>query len=127
MSFGYARFISVSGSIINYVPSPSGSVYTHVSGSAPTIGSGTIGLSYIRNIVFHNVGAVDETVQAWLVPSGSVPTPAYRFYNEAIPTGNTRMIEFAIPGLILANTGESIWIGVPDAGKVTMMMFGGQE
>ena len=119
MSFTYAALTDTPSTVIGFAPSPSGSVYTHVSGS--------IGKSYARNFVFHNTDATDEIVQAWFVPSGSVPSLANRFLCETVPTGATFIAEFAIPGLVMLNSGDALWVGAANPSKVTLMIFGGQE
>ena len=123
MSFAYARLTNSGGSGIIFVPSPSGSVYIHVTGSITT--------SYVRSITLHNMDTVDETVQLWLVPSGTMnPQPtgsSYRFYNEAIPSGATRLVELAIPGFMMVNHGEAVWAGATNANKVSILIMGGQE
>jgi hypothetical protein len=128
MGFQYARLTAMS-----FVGSGSGVLYTHLTGSGGVGGDTINTASYIRSVVLHNTNTIDETVSLWVTGSSSLPaagialSSSARFYQEAIPTGNTRMIEFFQPGLMLTTHGERLVGGSTSGSKVTVMVFGGQE
>lgn len=130
MSFQYARLTS-----IQYVPSGSGALYTHVTSSAGGVGGAAVATaSYIRSITIMNVDTVNsETVTLWVTGSGSTPATGIaplsqsQFYQEPIPSLNTRIIEWPPPGLMLTVHGETLIGGATSGSKVTVMIMGGQE
>jgi hypothetical protein len=100
--------------------SPSGSVFVNNATTA----------SYLRTILLHNVSSSLETVQLWYMPSGSALTPmslANRFLNVGISGSSTYLLEFGAPGLIMTQSGATIYGGTTDANGVNISIFGGQE
>jgi len=130
MSFQYARLTS-----IQFVPSGSGALYTHVTSSNGGVGGDAIATaSYIRSIIIASVDNTNpETVTLWITGSGSTPAPGIapdsgsQFYQEVLPSLNTRIIEFPTPGLMLTVHGETLIGGTINDSKVTVMIMGGQE
>lgn len=87
--------------------------------------------SYIRLINIHNSNTATETVKLYLVPDsgGSVGTAGdtNKIYEDDIASNETRIIDYAVPGLILTDGNDTLQ-GVTDtASKVTITVTGGQE
>jgi hypothetical protein len=118
MAFAYARLAE-----IQFITTTTGVLYTHTTGS--------IAKSYVRSVVVHNSGTSNEDVRMYVVPdnggSAGVASTANEFYRETIAAQSTRMIEFAVPGVIMIDNNEVIRGLTTTSGAVTVMIFGGQE
>lgn len=116
MSFNYARLTEIA-----QVSDSVGAVYTNPSGVT----------SYIRTIILHNTNTSTEEVKLYTVPdnSGSVGTAssANKWYNESLGAGETRVIEFAAPGIILLDENDTIQAVTNTASKVTIQIYGAIE
>ena len=79
----------------------------------------------------HNTDASALTVALHLVPNGagSVGTAASTnmFYNVSIPSNGTRILEYAVPGLMLDEENDTIQAVTSIAAKITYTITGGQE
>jgi hypothetical protein len=117
MAFTYNRLVA---SGIAYVASGvAADIYTHNTGSYTT--------SYIRVVIIHNTNTTDESVTLYYRPAGVTITSAHEFYKETISAGATRIIELAVPGIILTANSDAI-SGVTTTGsKVTVQLYGAQE
>lgn len=116
MAFDYQRLTE-----ITTLPSAAGVVYTKSSGTK----------AYVRLIVLHNSNTISEAVKLYVVPdsAGSVGTPGVtnEIYSESLAAGDTRIIEFATPGLLLLDNNETIQGVTTTASKVTITITGGLE
>jgi hypothetical protein len=114
-------YASVGDSLITTIATSAGALIT--CGSSETI--------YIRTIIIHNGNTTTEVVRLYTVPNsgGSLGTAAVTnlWLKEEMAAGKTRIIELAVPGIMLTSENDSIQ-GVTDtASKVTFQAYGGTE
>jgi len=88
--------------------------------------------TYIRSIIFHNINTIAETVSLYNVPdsagsAGTLSDTANRIYKEELEAGDTRLLEFPAPGLILTDENDTIQGLCTVDDKVIVYMYGGQE
>lgn len=119
MSFAYTQFVAMNTTIA----SSAGAVYTKEATGNP--------VDYLRWVIIHNANTTAETVELWLVPgnSGSAGTAAdtNKIYKESLGAGETRLLDFGIPGLILTTDGDSLQAKTTTASKVTIQVQGARE
>jgi len=116
MAFNYSRLTP-----IQYIPPSASVVFTNPASMT----------SYVRVILLHNNDSTVETVSLYAVPASGgvagVASAASCFYTEAMPAGETRIIDIPVPGIMLTNINETIQAITTSANMVTMQMMGGQE
>ena len=82
--------------------------------------------------IFNSSTAGTETVKMYLVPQttgGAAGTAAAtnQIYEEAIPSKETRIIAYDVPGLMMENENDTLQAETDTASKVTFTATGGQE
>lgn len=116
MAFTYSRLTE-----ITTISDSAASVYSNPSSTT----------SYLRQILLHNTSSSEETVELWVVPdSGGLEgtaADANKIYEETLPSGATRMIEFAPPGYILEDENETLQAAASTASVVTISVMGAVE
>ena len=83
--------------------------------------------AYIRMVLLHNTNSATDTVELYCVPSGSVAGVTNKIYKESIPAGESRIIEFPVPGLILKSATEKLQAVCTTTSVVTITVTGGLE
>lgn len=87
--------------------------------------------SYVRTIVIHNTNTSAETVTLYNVPdnAGAAGTAAAtnQFYKQEIAADSTVILEFAVPGIMLTDTNDTLQASTTTASKVTIQITGGTE
>jgi hypothetical protein len=88
--------------------------------------------TYIRSIILHNVNTIVETVSLYNVPdstgsAGTLSDTTNRIYKEELEAGDTRILEFPTPGLVLTDANDTIQGLCTVNNKVIVYMYGGQE
>ena len=84
-------------------------------------------VSYIRLINIHNITEIDQQVSLHLVPSAGVASVDNEFYSEAIPAKATRILEYAVPGLMLITEGEQFVAKVENIDSIVISAYGGLD
>ena len=116
MAFDYSRLTEIT---------------TIAASAAAVLTNGASTTTYIRLIVIHNANTSSETVKLYNVPdsSGEVGTAGVtnKFYEETLDANDTRLIEFAAPGVILESENDTIQAVTDTASKVTIQIYGGAE
>lgn len=86
---------------------------------------------FVRSILLHNTDINPINVYLYLVPDngGAVGTVGNdkRFYQENLPAGALRMLEFPAPGIMLVDTNDSIQASVDTGDKITVQIYGGED
>lgn len=116
MAFEYDRLTE-----ITTIPAAAGAVFTNPASQT----------TYVRMIEIHNGNTSAEAIKLYNVPdnAGAVGTAGItnEFYAETLDAGETRIIEYAIPGKILKDTNDTIQ-GITDTvSKVSISIYGGKE
>ncbi len=87
--------------------------------------------TYVRVIVLHNGNTTAEDVLLYNVPdnAAAVGTAAIanKFYEQSMEANETRILEFAAPGIMLKDTNDTIQGTTDTASKVTFQAYGGIE
>ena len=116
MAFTYSQLTP-----ITTIPSSAGAVYTNPSAKT----------TYVRTIVIHNTNTSAETVTLYNVPddTGAVGTAGVtnQFYKQELAADSTVLLEFAVPGIMLVDTNDTIQSSTTTANKVTIQITGGTE
>lgn len=116
MAFAYARLLE-----ITTIPGTTAAVYTNPAATT----------TYIRLIVIHNANTTAETVILWNVPdnAGSVGTAGdtNRFFYKVMAPGETVILEFPAPGILLSATNDTIQGDTNTSSKVTIQIMGATE
>ena len=116
MAFAYSRLAE-----ITTIADTAGALITNAASTT----------SYVRLIVLHNANTSAETVILYNVPdnAAAVGTAAItnKFFEQSMDANETRILEFAAPGILLDDENDTIQ-GVTDtASKVTFQAYGGAE
>ena len=118
MAFAYARLTE-----ITTIATSAGSLYANPSGTT----------TYIRMIVLHNANTTAEEVKLYNVPdnAASVGTAAETnlFYDPPaeLAAGDTKILEFPAPGVMLVDENDTIQGLTDTVSKVTFQMYGATE
>tara|TARA_R110000822_G_scaffold129122_2_gene265098 strand:- start:501 stop:851 length:351 start_codon:yes stop_codon:yes gene_type:complete len=87
--------------------------------------------TYVRTIVIHNTHTSAETVTLYNVPdsTGSVGTAGVtnQFYKQEVAADSTVLLEFAVPGIMLTDTNDTLQASTTTVNKVTIQITGGTE
>lgn len=116
MAFDYLRLKEV-----GWLPVSAGSLVVNPAGQR----------TYVRSIVLFNAGSTQQTVALHCVPddNGALGSagPSNQFYEETLEGKETRLVEFAPPGLVLEDENDSIQGLADTAETVTVQIYGGRE
>jgi len=116
MAFSYSQLTP-----ITTIASSAGAVYTNPASKT----------TYVRTIVIHNTNTTAETVTLYNVPdsTGSVGTAGVtnQFYKQEVAADATVLLEFAVPGIMLTDTNDTLQASTTTANKVTIQITGGTE
>ena len=82
---------------------------------------------YIRLIVIHNSYTAAEAVKLWIVPNGGSVGDTNEIFNQNMNPGETVILFFDIPGIILDTAGDAIHGDTTTASKVTIQIMGATE
>ena len=87
--------------------------------------------AFVRSITIFNGHTSNETVVLYNVPdnAGAVGTAGEtnEFFNQEVAPNETVIIEWAAPGLILADENDTIQADADTASKVTIQIMGATE
>jgi len=83
---------------IRAIPSANTTLYTH--GASET--------RSLRLITLTSTSVSAVTVSLWKVPDGDAAADVNRIFNSSIPAGDFIIIEFATPGLLFIDSGETL-------------------
>ena len=87
--------------------------------------------SYVRMISLHNANSQNEIVKLYNVPdtAGSVGSAAdtNKIFERVFAANESLIIEYPVPGMILADENDTIQGGTDTVSKVTIEITGGQE
>jgi len=87
--------------------------------------------AYVRSVTLHNVDTSTRSVQVWNVldAAGAVGVAAdtNQFINVDILAGDTVLVEFEAPGIIMEDENDSIQAQADAANKVTIQVSGFEE
>ncbi len=114
MAFAYRQILK-----ITTIASTAGTLYTH--------STGTYAHTYIRSIIIHNANTTAELVKLYYLASGGTAGATNEFYSETLNPGDTRIIEFTPPGLMMTDNGDFIQGVTTTASKVTIQFMGGTD
>ena len=112
MAFSYSRLTE-----ITTIAATTGTLYTNAASTT----------TYIRLIVIHNGNTTTEAVKLYCVPNGGSAGATTVFYQESLPSYETRFLEFTPPGMVLEDSADLIQGVTTTASKVTFQMYGGKE
>jgi hypothetical protein len=117
MAFAYKRLLQ-----ITTLPNSAAAVFTNSASGA----------SYIRSITLHNANTAAEAVVLYNVPdngAGATGTAGVtnQFFKQTMSAGETIILEWGPPGLVLDDAFDSIQGVTTTASKVTIQIMGGDE
>jgi len=116
MAFEYSRLVDVTT-----IAASAASIYANPASTT----------SYVRLINIHNSNTTAETVILYQVPDsgGSLGTAGDTniIFEEELAADATRIIEYAVPGLMLVDENDSIQGETTTASKVTITITGATE
>jgi hypothetical protein len=116
MAFAYKRLLE-----ITTLPNSAAAVFTNAAAGA----------SYIRSITLHNANTSAEAVILYNVPNNGGATGAAaatnQIFQRTMPAGETIILEWPAPGLVLDDAFDSIQGVTTTASKVTIQIMGGDE
>jgi hypothetical protein len=85
---------------------------------------------YVRLIIIHNPSTAAATATLWNVPDSTgtvgVAADANKFYSASIASSGTEQLEYAVPGIILSDTNDTIQAQASIA-TMTVQIYGGKE